>query len=409
LAQSLEPDLAIAEISRSLVPGFADLSAVFVRGDDGRVRPVAFAGDSLVVQRLWDKERRRPIATIPSHPVHVVLNQGTSVLIEEVTPEVVSRLVPDEPRLMNLAHELRIKSIMYVPLVARGRTLGVLSAATTEGRKTFTPRDRELAEEIARRSAMHLDNARLFTAAERARADAERASQAKSEFLAVMSHELRTPLNAIAGYTELLEMGVRGPVNEQQAEDLRRIRQSQRHLLGLINELLNFARLDAGGVHFDFTNVCVGECIAATLTLIAPQARANGLECRADDLDPALFVHADAEKLRQILLNLLSNAVKYTPSGGRITLHVDVDAERVRIQVADTGAGIPADKLESIFEPFVQVNRTLSTMNDGVGLGLSISRDLARAMGGDLTVASTMGVGSIFTVHLKRSSPDLQS
>ncbi|MGQ0640832.1 MAG: GAF domain-containing sensor histidine kinase [Gemmatimonadaceae bacterium] len=404
LAQSLEPDLAIAEISRGLVPTFADLSAVFVRGDDGRIRPVAFAGDSVVVQRLWEKERRRPIATIPSHPVHRVLSQGTSVLVEDVSAEAIRRIVPEEPRIVFLAEELHITSMLFVPLVARGRTLGVLAAATRDERRRFTTRDRDLAEEIARRSAIHLDNARLFAAAERARADAERASQAKSEFLAVMSHELRTPLNAIAGYTELLELGVRGAVNDQQVEDLRRIRQSQRHLLGLINELLNFARLDAGGVHFNFGDIAVGDCIAATLALMEPQVRVHGLACAADAIDSALLVHADAEKLRQILLNLFSNAVKYTPRGGRIAVQVDLDDERVRILVIDTGAGIPSDKLETIFEPFVQVNRTLSTTNDGVGLGLAISRDLARAMGGDLTVESRVGAGSTFTVHLKRAA-----
>ncbi|MGH7711840.1 MAG: GAF domain-containing sensor histidine kinase [Gemmatimonadaceae bacterium] len=403
LAQSLEPDLAIAEITRGLVPAFADLSAVFVRGDDGRVRPVAFAGDSAVVQSLWEKERHRPIATISSHPVHRVLASGASVLVEDVTAESARSLPAEEQRLVDFARELRVTSMLFVPLVARGRTLGVLAAATRDERRRFALRDRELAEEIARRSAIHLDNARLFAAAERARAEAERASQAKSEFLAVMSHELRTPLNAIAGYTELLTLGVRGPVNEQQAEDLRRIRQSQRHLLGLINELLNFARLDAGGVRFDFSNVVLAECIAATLGLIQPQLRAHGLECELDAIDPALVVHADAEKLRQILLNLFSNAVKYTPRGGRIAVRVDVDAERARVQVVDTGSGIPADKLETIFEPFVQVNRTLCTTNDGLGLGLAISRDLARAMGGDLTVESHVGSGSAFTVHLKRT------
>jgi PAS domain S-box-containing protein len=406
LAQALEPDLAIAEISRGLIPTFADLSAVFVRGDDGRVRPVAFAGDSTVVQRLWEKERRRPIATIPTHPVHTAMTQGTSVLVENVNADTIRRLVPEEPRMVDLATELQITSLLFVPLTARGRTLGVLAAATQHGRRRFTPRDRDLAEEIARRSAIHLDNARLYTATERARAEAERASQAKSEFLAVMSHELRTPLNAIAGYTELLELGVRGPVSDQQIEDLKRIRHSQRHLLGLINELLNFARLDAGGVRFDFRDVSVAETIAATLTLIEPQVRVRGLDLVADSIDPSLLVHSDEEKLRQILLNLFSNAVKYTPRGGRIDVKVDIDAERVRILVVDTGAGIPADKLESIFEPFVQVNRTLSTSNDGVGLGLAISRDLARAMGGDLTVESRMGVGSTFTVHLKRAFAD---
>ncbi|MGH7695686.1 MAG: sensor histidine kinase, partial [Gemmatimonadaceae bacterium] len=220
----------------------------------------------------------------------------------------------------------------------------------------------------------------------------------------VMSHELRTPLNAIAGYTELLEMGVRGPVTAQQIEDLRRIKQSQRHLLGLINELLNFARLDAGGVHFDFRDIAVSECINATLALVEPQVRSHGLQFEHQPIDASIIVHTDAEKLRQILVNLFSNAIKYTPRGGFIRVLVDFDSERVRVQVADSGAGIPADKLETIFEPFVQVNRTLSTANDGVGLGLAISRDLARAMGGDLTVDSHVGRGSTFTVHLKRSA-----
>lgn len=404
LAQSLEPDLAIAEITRGLVPAFADISAVFVRGEDGRVRPVAYAGDADVVQKLWDKERRRPLATVTAHPVHRVLAEGRSVLLEDVIPAAVARIAPGEPRLVELALELGITSLMYVPLTARGRTLGVLSVATTGDRRRFTPRDRELAEEIGRRSAIHLDNARLFAAAERARMEAERASQAKSEFLAVMSHELRTPLNAIAGYTELLEMGVRGPVTAQQIEDLRRIRQSQRHLLGLINELLNFARLDAGGVHFDFRDIPVAECVGATLALVEPQVRSHGLQCEWERIDASIVVHTDPEKLRQILLNLFSNAIKYTPRDGTIRISADVDSERVRVMVADTGAGIPADKLETIFEPFVQVNRTLSTANDGVGLGLAISRDLARAMGGDLTVESRLSHGSTFTVHLKRAT-----
>jgi signal transduction histidine kinase len=336
--------------------------------------------------------------------VHRVLSDGTSLLLEDVTPEAVSRLAPGEPRLVDLALELGITSLLFVPLTARGRTLGVLGIATTGERRRFTPRDRELAGEIARRSAIHLDNARLFAAAERARTEAERASQAKSEFLAVMSHELRTPLNAIAGYTELLEMGVRGPVTAQQVEDLRRIKQSQRHLLGLINELLNFARLDAGGVHFDLRDIAVSECISATIALVEPQVRSHGLQFEPQTIDPSIIVHTDAEKLRQILVNLFSNAIKYTPRGGFIRVLVDFDSERVRVQVADTGAGIPADKLETIFEPFVQVNRTLSTANDGVGLGLAISRDLARAMGGDLTVESRMRSGSTFTVHLKRAT-----
>jgi signal transduction histidine kinase len=156
-------------------------------------------------------------------------------------------------------------------------------------------------------------------------------------------------------------------------------------------------------VRFDIRNISVAESLAGTLALIEPQARSHGLQCESDHVDPSLAVHADPEKLRQVLLNLFSNAVKYTPAGGEIRVHVEADVERVRVAVRDTGAGIPADKLESIFEPFVQVNRTLSSRHDGVGLGLAISRDLARAMGGDLTVESRLGVGSTFTVHLRRA------
>jgi signal transduction histidine kinase len=233
-----------------------------------------------------------------------------------------------------------------------------------------------------------------------ARAQAEEANRTKSEFLAVMSHELRTPLNAIGGYAELIEMGIRGPITADQRADLHRIQQSHRHLLGLINQVLNYTRVDTGTVRYDITDVPVAGALVAAETLVAPQLRAKGLTYTLGTCGPDLVVRADREKLQQILLNLLTNAIKFTKSGGALRVDCWQDGDRVSIAVEDTGIGIAPDKLTSVFEPFVQVDATLTRTSEGVGLGLAISRDLARGMGGELTLESTVGVGSIFTLAL---------
>ena len=236
----------------------------------------------------------------------------------------------------------------------------------------------------------------------RARDEAEAANRAKSDFLAVMSHELRTPLNAIGGYAELLELGVRGPVNAGQREDLHRIQQSQRHLLTLIDEVLSYARMEAGAVSFRLAQVRVAERVGAAEAMILPQASARGLTVERGSYPPELVVYADAERLQQILLNLLANAVKFTPAGGRIGMRVEERGGQVAVEVWDTGVGIAPEQLGTVFEPFVQVGRGLSNPMEGVGLGLAISRDLARGMGGDLAAASRPGAGSVFTLLLPR-------
>ena len=244
--------------------------------------------------------------------------------------------------------------------------------------------------------------------AEEALRAAEEANDAKGQFLAMMSHELRTPLNAIGGYTQLLQLGVHGPVNDAQHDALTRIQQSQRHLLGLINAVLNYARLEAGRVHYDVETIALPEALREVEVLTSVQARERGLALHIDSCVPGreapLTVRADPEKLRQVLLNLLSNAIKFTEPGGRVSVSCGLDevggARMVRIRVADTGRGIPGDHLQRIFEPFVQVGRGFTTADAGTGLGLAISRDLARGMDGDIVVQSEVGVGSEFVVVL---------
>lgn len=219
---------------------------------------------------------------------------------------------------------------------------------------------------------------RARSEAEQAGRAAETANRAKSDFLTIMSHELRTPLNAIGGYTELLSMGIRGPVTEAQTEDLARITRSQQHLLGLINDLLNMARLDAGQVSYDITDVPVSATMERVEELILPQLTAKGLTYEHVACDSTLLVRADAEKLRQVLVNLLSNATKYTDTGS-ITVWCDATGKDVRIHVRDTGPGIASDQLGRIFEPFVQITGASNRPREGVGLGLAISRDLPAA------------------------------
>lgn len=259
---------------------------------------------------------------------------------------------------------------------------------------------RDLTERLAAQERAISDARRL--------AEAEASSRAKTQFLAAMSHELRTPLNAIGGYAELIEMGLGGTVTDQQREYLLRIRGSQQHLLRIINDLLNYGRIDAGKLTYEQEPVPLGSVIATVIAMVAPQAAGKGLTLDRQDCPDNVTAIGDRVKIEQIVLNLLSNAVKFTPSGGRITVSCGVSNGSAEVSVRDTGPGIPPDKTEEIFEPFVQLGRSLSSGHEGAGLGLAISRDLARAMHGDVRVESAPGGGSLFKLTMPAALPAAQ-
>lgn len=393
LASSLDYTDTLDGIANCAIPLLAEWCRIFLTVEDGRLRPIAEAYiDSKPAERRERARLAQPLAADSEHPAAVAFRTGEPVLLTGFDDETLALL-------RRTSGEFPVRgtpqSWLAIPLAARGRRIGAMTFMFFSPGRRHTRAEVDVAMELARRSALAADNARLYEAA-------LLANQAKSDFLAVMSHELRTPLTAIMGYTELMIDGISGPITEVQRKQLERIDASARHLVHLIEGILSFARVEAGSEKVQIELVDLRSTTSEAVILVHPSAIKKGLRLVMDvppDLPP---IHTDPGKLRQILINLLSNAVKFT-SQGMVGIAVEREAGGVRIRVRDTGIGIASDHLERIFDPFWQVEQAHTRHTGGTGLGLSVTRHLARLLGGDVEVTSRLGEGSTFTVYL----PDL--
>jgi signal transduction histidine kinase len=405
LAESVDQTSTLVAITRLALPTLGAWCIVDILEEDNSIRRLGIYHSDPEKQKLaqelqtqWAPEIDDPFGAAP---------MLRSIGILEISEDIESALAatPRGAETLDILRKLGSGAILSVPLIARGKLLGAVTFVSGAPARPYRPEEIELAEALTSRAALALDNARMYDVALVLRQTAENANKAKTAFLGAMSHELRTPLNAIGGYIDLLDMGLRGPVTEEQHAYFARVRSNQQHLTVLITEILNFARIGAGGVTYAVSDINIFDAVGHAVELVDPLFAQRGIVFDGIEGDRGAIARADTERVTQILVNLLSNAIKFTPSGGHVRVDCAAAEKIVAICVSDTGIGIAAEKLASIFEPFIQLKEGLADRASGVGLGLAISRDLARAMNGDLTVVSSEGTGSRFTLSLPRSTP----
>jgi signal transduction histidine kinase len=325
-------------------------------------------------------------------------------------PVVVDVLAVDERfGQRSLLHDHGVVSGAIVVIHDASSAYGVLEAHTTSER-VFGIHDVAFMQAIANIVAARIERHeaesqrdRLLESAAQGRTEAENQSRVKSDFLGMLSHELRTPLNAIGGYVQLIEEGIRGPITPEQRGDLARVRRAQRYLLTVIDNVLGFLKFGSGRVRYDINVELLDEVVSAVEEIMHPLFDERSLHYLRRSPVEGVALRADRAKLQQILVNLVSNAIKFTDKGGTVSIEAELTDHTVRIHVRDTGCGIPPDALNSVFEPFVQLERVRARRVDGTGLGLTISREFAKGMGGSLWAESEPGIGSVFTVELPRA------
>jgi signal transduction histidine kinase len=404
LAESVDQATTLVALTKLALPALGAWCIVDILEENSAINRLAIYHPDPEKQKLaeelelsWTPEPDDPFGA------PAMLREQRTIAITDDIDETLAASA-HSPRNLLILRQLGIGSLLTVPLVARNRLLGAITFINAQRGGTFSPEDVQLAEDVATRGALALDNAQVYDMALVLQHSAESANRAKTAFLGAMSHELRTPLNAIGGYIDLLDMGLRGPVTEGQHLDFARVKTNQQHLSLLITEILTFVRVGSGRVLYNLADIKACDAIQRAIELVEPLFEQKGLVFDGVAGDMSVVAHADPERVTQILVNLLSNSIKFTPKGGHVGAQCSSSGEFVSLLVSDTGIGISPDKHEAIFEPFLQLKEGLSDRETGVGLGLAISRDLARAMDGDLTVDSMEGKGARFRLLLPQAS-----
>jgi PAS domain S-box-containing protein len=391
LSASLDYGSTLRNLLDVLVPELADACMIDLLGESGMAERLdARHIDTHKEELARELRHRYPVDLGSVHPLAEVMRTGRSWLMREITDSAMRDVARDEEHLRVL-RSLGYRTGMIVPLRTGGRTFGALSLFRSEGPHRYDELDLRLAEELARRAATAIEHARLYE-------QAVLANRSKSDFLAVMSHELRTPLTTIIGYSDLMIGGVPEPIGERGVGYVRRVRTAADHLLGLIDQILIYARLELGRIDTQAEPVSAVDIVREVAGLVEPIAEESGLVFTVNVPQPFL-IETDIGKVRQVLLNLLTNAIKFTERGS-VEMGAAQNGEEVLFTVRDTGAGIAPENLEHIFDAFWQVDQSSTRHAGGTGLGLSVSRRLARLLGGDILVESEVGRGSTFTVHL---------
>ena len=403
LTSSLDFGETLSKLVDLVVPTLADWCVIDVLDENGRARRQALAHARPEDEALAEEMKAFAPSLEGGSPEARALQPGGEAMLVADTRDRLPELAPDESH-RALLERLGLRSMMVVPIVSRERTLGVMSLLSTTSGRGFGRDDLDLAEELGRRAALAVDNARLYRASQDARSAAEKANRAKDEFLATLSHELRTPLTPILGWTVMLRSGTLDPTSIHRGLEV--IERNVRAQTQLIGDLLDVSRIITGKLRLEVSPIAIVPVIEAGVEAVRPSAEAKEITLALDLASEVPAISGDPDRLQQVVWNLVSNAVKFTPQGGRVDVRLRKEGSCLNLSVTDNGKGIEPEFLPHVFERFRQADSTSTRAHGGLGLGLAIVRHLVELHGGTVHAESAgIGQGSTFTVRLPLTAP----